>query len=193
MPVITEGYAQINWIMGGPALPLGAQMTLGFHREDALVTPSTYAALAQDALFDNLQGHMPSNVTVLNAFVKFGPDATGPSAFGGSPFTGTAGTTTASPNVAYLIKKVTALGGRFNRGRLFMPGVMEANVGANGNIDSGTVTALTDGWNDLMTQLIAGDATPVILHGTAPLPIPTNITEFVCDPVAATQRRRLRH
>lgn len=100
-------------------------------------------------------------------------------------------------NCAALVKKRTGLGGRKNRGRVYIPNVLnEAEVSDTGVITGSTVVnfqTYADQWFVNVTGTVGGlyPATPmVILHrdGSAP----TAVTQLVMDPVLATQRRRLR-
>lgn len=98
----------------------------------------------------------------------------------------------AAPQCAFLVRKLTALGGRKGRGRSYLPGVSEASLDDNG-LYVGQVasdpTVLTDFWPDLLTYLNLGPA--VLLHDD-PLDDPNEITAFVLDQKVATQRNRLR-
>lgn len=96
----------------------------------------------------------------------------------------------ATPQVSYLIRKNTALAGRKNRGRLYLPGVMEVAVDSAGKVDSGYVTDITAAFTSFQTHCAAKSMTPVILHNS--LESPTGITSWACETVCATQRRRLR-
>jgi len=96
-------------------------------------------------------------------------------------------------NCAYLFRKQTALGGRANRGRGYIPGIPEGDVSTVG-IVSGTslsafITAMADYRNDLIAH--ARVSTPVVLHDDAML-TPTAITNLSAKTTIATQRRRLR-
>jgi hypothetical protein len=62
--------------------------------------------------------------------------------------------------------------------------------------DFGNVTALAQATisvmgNDTLQEMTDADLPMVILH-TDPLEAPTLVTSLNCDPVVATQRRRLR-
>lgn len=100
-------------------------------------------------------------------------------------------------NSAMLVHKNTGFGGRFNKGRLYLPGAFESQVNAVGLID-----AVSQGtWNSALATLfaaynaVAGLAEIYLLHNPRPddlLPDPTPISSLVIDPIIATQRRRLR-
>nr|CRY98157.1 hypothetical protein [uncultured prokaryote] len=101
----------------------------------------------------------------------------------------------APQNVALLIQKRSVLGGRKNRGRLFMPAVTEGAVDNVGQIAGGTVDIYQDLCDEWLTSFLPVDEIPgygqwVILH-TGP-DTPTPVTSLRVEPVVATQRRRLR-
>lgn len=103
-------------------------------------------------------------------------------------------------NCALLIRKNTALGGRRNRGRCFLPGLLnELNVSAVGLIDSGAVgeySTAANSWLSNLGQALtpAGACPMVLLHseGESAVPEPTVVTSLSVDNVISTQRRRLR-
>lgn len=96
-------------------------------------------------------------------------------------------------NTGYLVKKLTSLGGRKNRGRLFPPpfNLAESEVAVSGHITPAAVATQIVAWGDYHDALIAADHVPVLLHSD-PADAPTPITEFVPQGLAATQRRRMR-
>lgn len=119
---------------------------------------------------------------------------------------GTNGTSTSGPflpqNVAVLIHKNTARAGVRFRGRMYIPSVAEQSVNSVGALDAAwqaTYQAIADTWQaDLEDAVSTGLDQLVLLHepSTAPVPspvpAPTPITTMFVDPIAATQRRRLR-
>lgn len=96
-------------------------------------------------------------------------------------------------NNSALISKVTGVGGRRNRGRMYVPGVPEASYENNGQLD---VTAQV-GWQSNLDAVfdlaaaLAPPATPVLFHETAPFTV-TPITALLIVPLIASQRRRIR-
>lgn len=106
----------------------------------------------------------------------------------------------ATPNVAFLMRKLTGQPGRFSRGRLYMPGVSEQDVDATGVVAGSKLTELTTNLASFKADLLAANFSPVILHRdfstdggvTFTHRDPTAITTLVFDDLAATQRRRLR-
>lgn len=97
------------------------------------------------------------------------------------------------PNTAHLVRKLTAGGGRRNRGRMFIPGVSEANVNAVGDLSAGAQTALNTAADQMLANLLATSQIidVVLFHESSPF-TPTSITDLQVQPRVATQRRRLR-
>lgn len=108
--------------------------------------------------------------------------------------------TPTSPNVTFLLHKDTGLPGRFNRGRLYLPGVSEQDVDAVGTVAGSKITELELARGNFETIMTANHFTPVILHRdfstdggvTFTHRDPTTIVGMRFDPLAATQRRRMR-
>jgi hypothetical protein len=104
---------------------------------------------------------------------------------------GTAAITSPPNNVTTLVKKITALGGRSGRGRMFLPpfNLNEASVANNGMISGVVLAAMQTGINSAIWA-----ANRMLLHDSAApgAPDPTPITSLIVDPQVATQRRRLR-
>lgn len=120
----------------------------------------------------------------------------GPSTGGGATYeaprsvVGTADPLALPNNCAFLIKKITELGGRRGRGRMYLPPFVidEADVDQNGMLSGATQASL---------QALVDDAFPLeglrLFHDDTPSPIdPTVITALLVDRQIATQRRRLR-
>jgi hypothetical protein len=100
------------------------------------------------------------------------------------------------PNTAVLLKKVTGLGGRHQRGRMYVPGYRAESVFSYGVIDPTNLLAL-QGAADAFLAGIPGATGPwiemVLLHtDTAPSTTPTEVTQLVAQARLASQRRRLR-
>jgi hypothetical protein len=191
--VVPVGYAQATYIFGGTALPNGAVCTMGL---DIGGYPDDPSDAAQDC-YQLWATHILPNQNILTQLqgveVKFGPDDLGPSGSYTQATSGGSAGNSSPPNVSYLVRKQTAGGGRPNRGRMFVPGVSESDVGSEGLILPAAVTAMNAdlvAWGAAMaTNLLA----PVILHGVAsPVTTPTPITALTVDARAATQRLRLR-
>lgn len=95
------------------------------------------------------------------------------------------------PNIlAVLVRKGTGLGGRKNRGRMFVPPFQfdEAAVDNNGVLAAPNVTDLQARW-DAFNTAIGTDSMPVLLHSD-PLDTPTDIGDFTVRPRLHRQTRR---
>lgn len=190
---IPAGFAQVNFRFGGIAAPTGAEFTLGLDVTGSGDTPEDVADVLRLLIESDLMPALNGDLSFLGVLVKFGPDATGPSAFVASSDTGGSAGNGATPQVAYLIQKLTALGGRAGRGRMFLPGVVEGNVNDAGELEAGVASGFDTIWDGIGTAIALNSWTPVLLHQPgSPLVMPTPITGFRTDPRAATQRQRLR-
>lgn len=109
-----------------------------------------------------------------------------------TPIPGTSAGDAVPQNTCILVRKVTAGGGRRNRGRCFVPAVNEAAVDNAGRLAGSFRTAVDAAFAALITGLATapfGD--PVLFHESEPF-TPTPLVEFSCQQLVATQRRRLR-
>jgi hypothetical protein len=109
------------------------------------------------------------------------------------PISGSIASNVPPVNLAVLVTKNTALGGRKNRGRLFLPtGVLfEPEVDPAGQITSGAQAALQQRFEDFLAELQLRDVAPWLLH-SHPDDEPTPIMSFSVQSLCATQRRRMR-
>lgn len=96
----------------------------------------------------------------------------------------------ATPNIAFLCHKITALGGRRNHGRMYLPGVSEQDVDGVGNVVGSKITELTSNMNAFLASMATANFFWTLLHNGAVAPTP--ITSYQWETLAATQRRRMR-
>jgi hypothetical protein len=173
----------------GAAAPSGAACVLGFQNqaeEDAPKIALDFEAAFRVQVLDDLSSSL--NLTLVRC--KLGPDDTGPSGEQSGTGSGGVGGQSAPPNVAYLIHKATALGGRRGRGRMFLPGVADTDVGTSGELigeKAATLNSSLFAFGGALT--LAGYPLAVLHEGAFP---PTLVTQLICDGRVATQRRRLR-
>jgi hypothetical protein len=102
--------------------------------------------------------------------------------------------TSVPPNVAVLLHKRTARGGRRGRGRMFLPWcVLGTDVGEDGIITPARVTAIGTAAAVFRNQLAAVSSPMVILHGpgATSMGAPDVVTSLTVSNLVATQRRRL--
>jgi hypothetical protein len=97
-------------------------------------------------------------------------------------------------NTSILVKKLTGIAGRANRGRNYWPGFLNMDdTNGIGTIDSSRVTALQsafDDWFDNLATVITNVNNVVIQH--ADFSAVTVVTSVLVESTCATQRRRLR-
>jgi hypothetical protein len=119
-----------------------------------------------------------------------GPDDTGPSALHSAVEPGAGDSAAAPPNVSVLVRKNTALGGRKGRGRMYIPGVAEADSDGAGVMSSVRQAAWQAQADTFLVAAALGGLAGVVLHEDATTPTP--IISLAVDGRVATQRRRLR-
>lgn len=206
---IPDGFTQITVDFTGSMLPHGAAVVFGTERNIEL-TAAEHATAAHDALADAFAADLSSAVSMSGASCKFGPDETGAIGLStGISRAGTAAGTVLPPSCAYLLTKVTGLGGRRGRGRMFLPGVLEGNCNNSGLIDSGVQSTITGHGTSFLNAMDVLGIAVYLLHDPStewvlingqprrvPIagdpPAPTLVTSLVCDDTVSTQRRRLR-
>lgn len=187
--IIPVGYAHVAHFFGGNSLPNGAAITYGvggFGEND----PLTLAELLHDAFTAEWGPSLTTGTNLEATRVKFGPNSTGPFATFSEQYTGLNPDQGLPPNTAALLKKQTASGGRSGQGRMFLPGLTEAQVAGNGDWLSGYLATLQTQASDWLTA-IEGITTGMFLFHTASSD-PTKVTGLGVDAKVATQRRRLR-
>lgn len=187
--VIPNGYAQVSHFFGGAASPHGAAVTYGVAREESLA-PDLVAQGAHE-LFDNFwPANADSNWQLLSTLVKFGPNATGPTGEYAATVNGAISGVACPPNVAILIQKQTAFGGRTGRGRMYLPGVASQGVNDNGTIKTAELIDINGRAADFLSAMGDFGYPLALLSATASDPKP--ITALSCGASVATIRRRLR-
>lgn len=95
-------------------------------------------------------------------------------------------------NCAILFKKNTALGGRKNRGRCYLPpsNVVEGDIDAIGGIGGDALVDLQAQMNNFLTAVGEADLFPCLHHSDGSTG--TLISSITIEGTIATQRRRMR-
>lgn len=190
MPIIIpNGYAQFTLEWGGVALPEGAATVFGTEVEPG-DTPTALAEGVSALVETTLLTVMSTEVTLVSVVCKKGPTDTGPFARVAAGVAGDQAGDPVSPAVSVLVSKQTASGGRKNRGRMYLPGLREANVSSGGVISSTNRTAWQAAVDDFFDGLGLGLIPMVILHTSNVAPTP--VTALSVQSVVATQRLRQR-
>jgi hypothetical protein len=138
--------------------------------------------------------------TINGVTIRVGQDVGDPLIFEATNIqTGTASWDAHPPNTAYLIKKLTTLGGRQFQGRSYVPSAALISQNSAGVMDVDFVGSLQTSWNAAIGAAGAafadGPAGPVLLHSPPKVgdtPVPTPIAFFQVERKLATQRRRMR-
>lgn len=195
--IIPPGYAlcRLRWRIAGKADEV--MSTFGVRLTAGVTNPVTVASDAVQAWIAGWAASTLDNqYNLVGASASIGQDGdpiSGDYAF--PTGAGTASIATLPVNCALLVRKVTALGGRRNRGRMYVPaGYMgEAAVDELGVIDSATLTAFQTRTTNFLNAITLRPTFDlmVILHETAPA-TPTAVTDLQVQQVIATQRDRLR-
>lgn len=189
--IIPAGYAQVNIKMGGAALPLGAQVTFGVENPLGQVANSIASSVIAAFNSNNVPGFISTGVQFVSVLVKRGPNATGEQQDLPWGVPGERAGAVCPPNVAFLVRKQTQLGGRKGRGRMFFPGVIDTDVDGAGIVVPAVAAGLLDDLGNAFADLVNDSLSPMLLHGDGATQ-PTLITSLFVDPRVATQRRRLR-
>lgn len=167
--------------------------TIGIEVTDA-VTPADLLTFMNDRAWTPLfEAAMTEDYTVTKLVALVGQDPPPPVVV--EKELNLPGNTTTDPvtsNTSLLVKKTTGVGGRANRGRMYVPGAPAVKVAPNGSVESAFRGDIQDDLDDIIA---AAPADPfggyVVLH-TDDSVEPTPITNLTLEAVVATQRRRLR-
>lgn len=188
--IIPAGYSQVS--MDFITDPVGATASVVFGVANPDADNPTDVATAVFSASDDWVNNCVSIHAACNVIrVKNGPSATGASGEIPVNMSGDVGGDMMTPQVTLLHKKVTALGGRRHRGRMFTPFTSESVVNSLGIVDP-THQAVVNGANDdFLAGLLAAGYPMVLLHAHGST-APDLVTSLDCQSKVATQRRRLR-
>lgn len=195
LPVIAGTYrCALNWVIGSET----AVNVIHLHTAATPPTPAAVFELLQDTVtagmwVPTVNGAVIGDISItpLDGSSATQDFATG----GGAQWLG--GTTGENiPQVAALIKFTTALRGRNNRGRIFLPAVGEG-AQLDGHLTGGIDGTVTTAWTTFLTALTTDPDTPMNLvvasydraHNGAGAHA-TNVLNTLCEYHTATQRRR---
>jgi len=184
LPVIADTYrVALNWTDSGQSavnvmhiLRSGTTASAIASSVDANVTAAMWGTVVNGAAVNHLV------VTPLDgASASFTLNTTG------AKWTGSGGVADPCVQCAVMIKCTTALRGRSNRGRLYLPFTSET-ISGGGVIAAGTQTTVQNAWNAFLTAMIAAGSQPVVasyLHATQ-----HPIAAYTVELAMGTQRRR---
>lgn len=195
MTVIPAGHADVSVQLRLAGLNRPSFITFG------MSTPFTEPDLLAEFVAakvnntSSLKAILSSSASIADVTVRLSLD-------GGEPLVGSAtvnspgigNTASPPPNVAVLVHKRTARGGRRGRGRIFLPWcVHESNIDAAGILNTDGITFTQTAMNAMLTGLADEGNAMVLLHSTgATTPgDPNEVTSLVVQNLVASQRRRL--
>lgn len=186
---IPDGYGQLSFVHQGAGIEGEAVVTFGF-RNDAGQSASLIADGAGTLWIPVVEATCVEQITFTETRCKLGPDATGAFAQSGFNNPGDQGLDPAAPQLAMLVAKLSALGGRRGRGRSYVPGPPDVLDHDTGLWDAGYVTQVQTAFEDFGAAMSLADWVPVILHEGNTTPTP--ITAYAVRSRSGTQRRRNR-
>lgn len=193
--VIPPGFGQVVWRMFSGNGDGEINIQMGFEVEGTF-SQANVDHLSQE-FSTSVRPRINTGIRFIGAKVTIGNDGD-PLIWesdNGGNLDGTRATNPWPLNCCYLVRKSSGLGGRKNRGRMYLPGGLASDIEAAGNL---TTAGLTNA-NGYVTDLLGSDMTTgggvagwVILHSEGITGPPTPITGFAVEPKIATQRGRLR-
>lgn len=187
--IIPVGYGHVTHFFTGSGLPNGAAVTYGVQLTGSDFI-ETRAASLHSAWEDSFLTLQMSSVTLAATRLKYGPAVSGQSYDHVEALPGTQSGQQAPPNTAMLVKKITGLGGRKNRGRFYIPGISDDAVSSNGTILPGSLVLWQAEATTFLADLDTRGLPMYLLHNSSS--DPTEVSSLGVDGIAATQRRRLR-
>lgn len=190
MSIIPNAFGEATFVYEGPGLRYPAANVLGFV-DGAALSATGYAVNFEALWTTNVMPELTADIELVRVDVKLGPNATGPSGSAASGTPGGSAVAGSPSNLAYLVTKLTAAGGRRGKGRMYLPGVAEAQVGPDGDLSNAKQDDITAALELVRTASETANHPLVVLSSDGAFS-PLAITEMRCEAIAATQRRRMR-
>lgn len=185
--IIPTGYAQVQLNYGSSTFDSGhAQNSFGLQLVDPVdlqtLAESIGEAWTETLLLVTHEAIALSNVVILTDTERYEA---------GVYQAGNRTGDLAPPQVTTLVKLTTALRGRANQGRMYLPGLLnDGDIYDDGTINPTWVTDLATSFGTFNSMWASEATQTVILHSTALAPTPVN--NAIIESKIATQRRRLR-
>ena len=199
--VIPTGFYQLSFVHEAVGVPDDLIVTIGFGGAGYTLTQADLNDIRDNYALNIVQSYS-SNISLQKVYAR---DAGGVVLEHIGVSTGGSASALGPVSNAILVEKRSGLSGRRNRGRMYLPAALEAEVAWDGRINSTYQTLWQGNMDDFLTFLQGVDALaePVILHSkgwdgnTEPpdpgnAPAPTVITSFSVKNLIGTQRRRIR-
>lgn len=192
---IPPGYCQTAIELRHDSYARAAFVVFGHeYSAGGISSPDEMAQVVLTAFASEFQPIMDTNVTFFSARTLVGQDGGDPLiGFGSSTTKGSRNAESAPPALAVRFAKRTSLGGRRNRGSMFLPWAINSNqISEIGQIGSGYRTTLQVCATGFLEELESLDAGMALLHstGVSVIPPPTPVNSMVLDPTISNQVRR---
>lgn len=186
---IPEGYAQCVAHMSSTLASGEVICTFG------MTTPVVGQLVAdgiRDVWSDTVMPVVSASIKFERMEVRFGADGGGSLVYESvANLLGTQSAAIAPINCSNLVQKRSSSAGRTNRGRMFLPGVLEASVGGDGLLTGPRLAQLQTAMSAFLVNLNEdAGGVMVVLHNSAQAP--TVVTSMIVAPKIATQRQRMR-
>lgn len=139
-----------------------------------------------------VEGVMSTDAVVRRSTLKQGPNETGPTFENFTVLDGGVTGASVMPQVAGLVRKLTGLGGRANRGRFYLPHLSSTTISSSGQIGGAALGDYQEVMETWLTGLESEGITVYILHSDPGASDPTEVTSVAFQQQVATQRRRNR-
>lgn len=187
----TSSDARLTAVFSGSASPSGAVCTIGVSSGGDILTAEFLdpAALAIESFHKSVS---TVNCYLSSVEMKRGPDATGPTFSKSINTQGTGLSPSSPPNTTLLIRKgLLDISGRFS-GRFYWPSPPEDKIDMAGVIDLGYLNIVQTAATKLFNDLVTAGLHPMVFTSKPDLPPVLAVNAFEVQPLAATQRRRMR-
>lgn len=197
MPMILEPWiGEYSCAFKNANVPRPAYVTFGIDFRTKSSDPQGALTTLHSAFTTAVRAVLDADVTMGPGVVRLGqPTPDPPLLLTSAVFSaGTMAQNSLPANVAVLVTKITAKGGRRNRGRLYFPWLLTSTpVNEAGIISSSSVTVIQTALNGFMTGLGTNSTPMVINHslGKSAVPSATPVTALIVSNLIGTQRRRL--
>lgn len=205
-PTIDNHLGLITQRLTHALAPRQAEVTIAFHAE-AAITAQVAVDVFQTTFNARFGPQLDSNVVIEKPLINLGDGSNVPHQAIGSAAAGAGGNAVVSPppQVSYLAKKQTALGGRKNRGRTFFPWLSSINeIAESGQLSGAFIAGFQPRLTGALTDWTANSMVMVIANKTLAIDPSTGksyvthigmgpeVTAWIAESLVGTQRRRLR-
>lgn len=190
-----DGYGLVRFNFIGTDGTNHAQCEMGFYNTSGVEADPGDANTLQALFGTNIMPILSNLITLSSVQVtEFNSGVTTDFISTNAPVAGGQSGALLPSNVCILVKKLTGLLGKENRGRMYLPGVSESLVVSPSAISVAHLATIQAALNTWYTAMVADHFQPYIHRKTS---VPADfhsvaITSFLPESLFATQRRRLR-